>query len=176
MIIARFTKTPGAELDYGINWKDDIGSNNITASSWTASDGLTIVSDSFSDFATLVRVSGGELAHSYVLINEVTLLNGNIDQRAILIKVQQNLIDVQFLRDTFGIDANIADARLAPHIAAASKRLRTWVGDEAYDDALATNADDDARQEILALAEAYLTMHLAILGINTSLRKEGIVR
>ena len=85
MIIARFTKTPGAELDYGINWKDDIGSNNITASSWTASDGLTIVSDSFSDFATLVRVSGGELAHSYVLINEVTLLNGNIDQRAILV-------------------------------------------------------------------------------------------
>jgi hypothetical protein len=76
----------------------------------------------------------------------------------------------------FDINDGIKAGRILRHITAASRRLRSWVGDAAYDDALKTDADDDARQENLELAEAHLAMHFAVLGINTALRPTGVVR
>ena len=53
--------------------------------------------------------------------------------------------------------------------------LRSWVGDEAYDDAISIPADNQERADNLAYAEAHLAMGYALLGINTSMRKTGIV-
>jgi hypothetical protein len=86
------------------------------------------------------------------------------------------LITVDELREIFAINAQIKDARLERALAAAGRQMRSWVGDVAYDDALDDDPDDETRKEDLELAEAHLTMHFAILGINTALRPTGIVR
>lgn len=87
------------------------------------------------------------------------------------------LIDITELRAIFDINERIKDPRLARALAAAGRQMRTWVGDEAYDDALnGAPPEDETRKEDLQLAEAHLAMHFAILGINTALRPTGIVR
>lgn len=85
------------------------------------------------------------------------------------------LITVADLRGIFEISGDIKDPRIARHIVAAGRIMRSWVGDEAYDDALSETPDDETRQEALELAEAHLAMHYAVLGINTALRARGIV-
>jgi len=85
------------------------------------------------------------------------------------------LINAQMLRELFAIDDQIANARFDRALDAASTRLRSWVGGDAYDDAGTLPADDEARADDLALAEAHLAMGYAILGINTSMRPTGIV-
>jgi hypothetical protein len=81
------------------------------------------------------------------------------------------------LREMFAISSDIVDGRLSKHLGAASRRLRGWVGDAAYDDALLGPAAlDPDRRDDLVLAEAHIAMHLAILGINTHIRSSGVVK
>lgn len=86
------------------------------------------------------------------------------------------LITVDELREIFDISGDIKDPRLERHVVAAGREMRTWVGDDAYDDALSDTPDDETRKEDLELAEAHLAMSYAILGINTALRARGIVQ
>lgn len=86
------------------------------------------------------------------------------------------LISVDDLRALFGIADAIKDERFSRALAAAGRRMREWVGDEVYEDALLEVPEDDTRKETLAYAEAHLVMHFAVLGINTALRPKGIVR
>lgn len=88
----------------------------------------------------------------------------------------QSLISVGTLREIFAIDEEIEDPRFRRALASAARQLRTWVGDDAYDDALKTEPVDPNRQEDLELAAAHLTMHFAVLGINTALRPTGIAK
>lgn len=85
------------------------------------------------------------------------------------------LITVADLRAIFEISGDIKDPRLARHVVAAGRMMRAWVGDDAYDDALLAVPTDATRKEALELAEAHLTMHYAVLGVNTALRMRGIV-
>lgn len=77
------------------------------------------------------------------------------------------LIDVNDMRAWFNIHADVADARITLYIASASKRLIRWVG--------ATNYADSGLEDELKLAEALIVMHLIILNLNTSIRKNGLV-
>jgi hypothetical protein len=86
------------------------------------------------------------------------------------------LISVTDLREIFDISADIKTGRLERHLVAAGRTMRTWVGDDAYDDALLPVPTDATRKEALELAEAHLAMRFAILGINTALRARGIVK
>lgn len=85
------------------------------------------------------------------------------------------LIDIEKLRETFDISEKVKDGRFTRAFAAAGRRMREWVGDEAYEDALSNTPDDATRKEDLEYAEAHLVMHFAVLGINTALRPTGIV-
>jgi len=85
------------------------------------------------------------------------------------------LITVADLREQFDISPQVTDGRLTRMLVAAKRRLRGWVGEAAYADALAAAPDDTERQESLELAEAHLAMHFAIVGLNSPLRREGIV-
>lgn len=86
------------------------------------------------------------------------------------------LITVDDLREIFAIDEQIGPKRFDRALSAASRRLRSWVGDAAYDDALSQTPVDLGRADDLELAEAHLTMGFAVLGINTALRTTGVVR
>lgn len=81
-----------------------------------------------------------------------------------------SLIDVSQFRDRFDIDDTIGDARIELHIKTASRRLRSWVGDANYDQTV-----DEDLIDILANAEAHLTMHYALLGLNSPLTAKGVI-
>ena len=83
-----FPKDPDAVLDYSVDWSSWLtGSETITASSWTVPDGITKDSDSFSDDATMVWLSGGTAKNKYSLINHITTSAGREEDRTITIHV-----------------------------------------------------------------------------------------
>lgn len=86
------------------------------------------------------------------------------------------LIDADDLRGMFAIKSDIEDPQLERAIVAGSRRLRSWVGDDAYDDALSETPTNELRRDELEYAEGHLAMYFAILGLNTPIRQEGIVR
>ena len=73
-------------------------------------------------------------------------------------------------------DPDLKSGLLVRHLGAASRRLKSWVGADAYADAAAQNPEDADRQADLQLAEASLAMHFAILGINTRIDVGGVVK
>src|SRR4051794_14291896 len=90
--------------------------------------------------------------------------------------MSDGLITIDELREIFDISADIKPGRLERHLTAAGRKMRVWVGDAAYDDALLDAPEDETRKADLELAEAHLAMSVAILGINTALRARGIVQ
>ena len=85
------------------------------------------------------------------------------------------LLDADDVRARFDIDPGITDARLDLHIGSASRRLRQWVGDTAYADALLATPTDADRAVDLQNAEAHLAFHYAVYGLNYVLSSKGIV-
>lgn len=90
--------------------------------------------------------------------------------------MSNTLITATTLRDYYAIDSTIKDGRLTPAIVAASSRLKSWVGGDAYTDASAEAPEDATRAEVLKAAEAALVMHFAILGLNTKITSGGVVQ
>lgn len=85
------------------------------------------------------------------------------------------LISAIDLRERFDIDDSIENTRLTPHIGAASRRLRKWVGEAAYSDALLPTPTDPDRKADLQNSEAHLAFHFAIFGLNAPLSIKGVV-
>ena len=85
------------------------------------------------------------------------------------------LVTVDEMRERFDIDSEIDDKRLTPHVGSASRRLRKWVGETVYADALLASPTDADRKEDLTNAEAHLAMHYALVGLNSALSGKGVV-
>jgi hypothetical protein len=86
------------------------------------------------------------------------------------------LISVDEFRDRFDISGDIEDKRLVPHVGSASRRLRKWVGDETYLRAINATTEFQDLQDDLKNAEAHLTYHFAIAGLNAPLTPKGVVK
>jgi hypothetical protein len=86
MALEKFIKDPDAVLDYEIDWSEWLVTDTISASTWAADTGLTVDSDSFTDTATTVWLSGGVVGTSYEVVNHITTANGREDDRTIIIK------------------------------------------------------------------------------------------
>jgi hypothetical protein len=87
------------------------------------------------------------------------------------------LIDVSTWKDMFSIgDKDFNPKWVERHLGAGSRRLKGWVGVEAYTDAASSNPADADRKADLQLAEAFLGMHFAILGFNTRLDVGGVIK
>jgi len=84
-----FTKDPDAVLDYKNNWLAWLGTDRIIASTWTATAGITIDSDTFTRNETVVWLSGGTVGSSYTLVNRITTSLGRVDDRSIIIRINQ---------------------------------------------------------------------------------------
>jgi len=85
-----YIKDPDSVLDYAIDWggwlSDD---DSITDSDWTATEGITIDSDSFTDTVSKVWLSGGTAGESYIVTNHITTAAGRQDDRSIKIKCKE---------------------------------------------------------------------------------------
>ena len=87
------------------------------------------------------------------------------------------LITTETLLEYFEIkQPDIKSGRLTPAIGAASRRLRKWVGDDVYSDALGEPPTDADRADDLKMAEAWLVMYFALLGLNTKITPGGVVK
>jgi hypothetical protein len=85
---ARFIKDPQAVLDYQIDWAAWLGSDTISASTWTAETGITIASSTNTTTTATVWLSGGTVGTSYVATNHITTAGGRQDDRRIKFEVE----------------------------------------------------------------------------------------
>lgn len=88
------------------------------------------------------------------------------------------LISVTDFREQFDVSKDFTDKRIAPAIGAASRRLRKWVGDTLYNQALDPANNETTEQDVvedLKNAEAHLCFHYAITGFNSPLTTKGVV-
>ena len=82
-----FIKGPAATLDYSFDWSPYLGTDTITASSWTVPAGITGSNQAFTTTGTSIRLTGGSIGVEYVVVNSVTMLSGQVDQRAFTIRI-----------------------------------------------------------------------------------------
>lgn len=85
------------------------------------------------------------------------------------------LIDAEEFRERFDIDPDLADERITPHVGSASRRLKKWVGADAYADALIEEPINADRAEDLKNAEAHLAFHFALLGLHVNVSSKGVL-
>lgn len=87
------------------------------------------------------------------------------------------LINIDQLREFFPfvIHSDVNDSHLNFSLASASARLKSWVGSTTYDAAVA-EGETEIRKQTLQNAEGHLTLHFALLGLNTNMRNFGLVK
>ena len=85
--------------------------------------------------------------------------------------------DVAYVRDVANIPLNtIADAKISVWLPRAERRMRTWVGDAAYDDALLAVPTDPDRAQAIKDAEAQLVVAMGIRSWATAWTTGGIAK
>jgi hypothetical protein len=87
-------KDPEAVLDYLIDWGAEyLGAGElIAASDWSVeldeAGGLTIAGSDFDATTSTVKAAGGLAGHLYRLANRITTGAGRIDERSIVVRVE----------------------------------------------------------------------------------------
>ena len=87
-----YLKDPQSRVDYAMDWSGDLGAQTIAESAWSISPeeagGVVVDSASFDNNRSTARLSGGVIGHVYQIGNRVTLSDGRIDERSILLRVE----------------------------------------------------------------------------------------
>jgi hypothetical protein len=87
-------KDPEAVLDYRIDWGAEYlaAGELLAASEWSVkpdeADGVSVTGSDFDATTSTVKAGGGIAGHLYTLVNRVTSGAGRIDERSILIRVE----------------------------------------------------------------------------------------
>lgn len=87
-------KDPGAVLDYSIDWGAEyLDGDMLAGSSWSVepdeAGGVSIAGSDFDATSSSVKAAGGAAGSIYKLINRVTLQSGRIDERSIVLRVEE---------------------------------------------------------------------------------------
>ncbi|KZZ75250.1 hypothetical protein A3765_10530 [Oleiphilus sp. HI0130] len=76
-------KDPDSTVDFDIDWSQWLREGEVvSSSSWLASPGITVESDSFTGTATKILVSGGVVNTEYTLTNRITTSLGLAEDRS----------------------------------------------------------------------------------------------
>lgn len=75
----------------------------------------------------------------------------------------------------FDVSPDIDPVRIDPHVGTASRRLRKWVGETNYANAITGGGAYEEMQADLRNAEAHLAFHFMIYGLNMPFSTKGIV-
>lgn len=89
-----FVKDPAARIDYAVDWLAAAGDGQVIADSlWSVTPdeagGLTVASHAFDIVRTAVTLAGGIAGHVYRVANRVTMAGGGIDERSLVIRVEE---------------------------------------------------------------------------------------
>ena len=87
-------KDPNAVLDYAIDWGAEyLATDDLLAeSSWSVmpdeTDGVVVAGSAIEDRMTTVQAGGGVSGRLYRLVNRVVTQSGRIDERSIVVRVE----------------------------------------------------------------------------------------
>lgn len=85
--MARYLKDPNASLVYGWDWSKWLAAEDaIDSSEWEVPEGLTLVAEGTTNkTSTWVRLSGGDNGKKYRVVNHITTIAGDEDDRSFII-------------------------------------------------------------------------------------------
>lgn len=89
-MIETFTHAPGANLDYGFDWKSNgwlAEGETIETSTWSA-PGLTVTRQLHANGITAAFIAGGKKGNTYKVTNTITTSEGRTDSRTITLAVE----------------------------------------------------------------------------------------
>lgn len=90
MSLATYIKDPDAVLDYHLNWKKELDSDDtINGLTTFVPTGITKNSDSYTDTRSSIWLSGGSAGGTYDIIFRITTSGGRTDDRTITIRVEE---------------------------------------------------------------------------------------
>ena len=126
-----FVKDPEAVLDYQENWATWLGSDTIATSSWVATTGITIDSDSNTTTSATVWLSSGTAGTNYSATNRIVTDGGRTNDRTIYIIVPSATLYITLaeVRQYLTIDESANDdALLYALIGAATAAIDAYTG------------------------------------------------
>ena len=87
--MSSYIKDPSAVLDFVVDWSLWLATGEtITASTITASTGITLDSDTFTGTTVTYWLSGGTLNTRYTIVNHITTSAGRQDDRTDYLIIQ----------------------------------------------------------------------------------------
>lgn len=89
-----FLKDPAARLDYGIDWSEQLPTGvAIVASSWVVDPdepgGVRVVAHRREGATCVAWLEGGTAGRAYRVVNRVELSDGAVDERSLVVRVEQ---------------------------------------------------------------------------------------
>ena len=84
-----YTKGEGETLDFPFEWAPQLDGDEITSSSFSLPDGLTLVSQANTLTDAVIWVSGGECGRIYRIVHTIVTLLGRRYTKTIRIKVTE---------------------------------------------------------------------------------------
>lgn len=81
-------KDPDEDLDYTIDWSARLEDDVISTSDWLPVDGITTHSESNTDTATTIWLSGGTLGTSYEITNRIVTVGGRTMDQTVRLKIK----------------------------------------------------------------------------------------
>jgi len=85
-------KAPNDNYSYSVDWSNELGVDTINGSTWTLESGITNDGDSYTDSVSTIDLSGGTLGKAYEMTNNITTAGGDIYEKKLYIKVQDQLV------------------------------------------------------------------------------------
>jgi hypothetical protein len=89
-----FLKDGDARLDYRVDWHDACaGGTTIAGSEWSVqpvhAGGIDVSDTAIGDAVTCAVLAGGRAGCMYVIGNRVTFSDGRIDERSLVVRVEE---------------------------------------------------------------------------------------
>lgn len=81
-------QSENAALFYTVNWAGVLQADTISASEWSCTGGASIASASDTDTTATAKLSGSP--GRYRVVNKITTVAGNTDERIILLTISDN--------------------------------------------------------------------------------------
>lgn len=81
-------KDPDETLDYRISWSARLAGDTIASSEWTVPSGMTKESDSNTNTATTIWLSGGTDKQTYSIVNHIVTAEGRVMEQTVRIRVK----------------------------------------------------------------------------------------
>ncbi|EQB33296.1 phage fiber-tail adaptor protein [Sphingobium ummariense] len=86
-------KDPQAVIDQEVDWSAYLAGQMVVASGWSVAPdeagGITIEAEAREPSRTSARLAGGIVGRVYRVTNQVTLSDGQVDERSLTVRVEE---------------------------------------------------------------------------------------